>query len=266
MSKDEAPKCVAQCFSIEGAVDVSFDGLLENKCEEMNNGLNSLQKNLTRLKELDKSLMIDLDRIGETLGQIASIYMSISENYVSLEESKMMEIFISLAEVFTKTSTSIIQLKSTYSTGISKFISSHNKELQSMNDLMQEWKQAQERLSKAYGKLDEKKKGILDKIPIDKWEIKNDCLRPADETIKGIPDLMLEESKEVDKSRELYGYLSNRIPEEFKRIWVKNGKSFRANFYRVSERYTDLVGQVRFVFIFFRCKVGGVIVDFILRN
>jgi hypothetical protein len=48
MSKDESPKCVTQCFSTEGAVDVSFDGLLESKCEEMDNGLSNLQKDFTR--------------------------------------------------------------------------------------------------------------------------------------------------------------------------------------------------------------------------
>jgi hypothetical protein len=210
--------------------------------------------------------MVDLDRIGVTLGQIASVYMSISENYVSLEESKMMEIFISLAEVATKTSTSITQLRNTYTTGVAKFISSHGKELQSMNELIGEWKQAQERLNKAYGKFDEKKKELIDKIPIDKWEIKGDCLKPSNKTIKQFIDLMPEESKELELSKELYGYFCNRIPEEFKRIWMKSGKSFRENFCKVSKSYAGLIGNVRSILISFRCKTGGMIQHFTSKN
>lgn len=266
LSKEEMPRCVGQCFTVEGAADVSFDPMLENKCEEMDHGLQCLQKNLDkyfhqhrRLKELDKSLIADIGRIGETLGQISETYEAISENYVVLEESKMMEIFISLAEVTAKTSASLIQIKQLYKVGIAKFLNSHGKELESMKVVVEGWRQAQERLGKAHARLDEKKKEILESIPIDKWEIQEDCLRPADDSVKGksLTDIVPDETKEVDTCKELYGYFCNRIPEEFKRMWVKDAKTFRVNFHRVSENCASLFSKVSFAETFPRCNSGG---------
>eukprot|EP00826_Nyctotherus_ovalis_P035587 TRINITY_DN3068_c0_g1_i18.p1 TRINITY_DN3068_c0_g1~~TRINITY_DN3068_c0_g1_i18.p1 ORF type:complete len:207 (-),score=45.45 TRINITY_DN3068_c0_g1_i18:87-707(-) len=180
----------------------------------------------------------------------------------------MMEIFISLAEVTAKTSASLLQTKQLYKVGVSKFLNSHSKELESMKVLVEGWRQAQERLGKAYARLDEKKKEILESIPINKWEIQEDCLRPTDDSVKGksLADIIPDETKEVDTCKELYGYFCNRMPEEFKRMWDKDARNFRVNFHRVSENCVNLFSRVSFANTFPRCRSGGTNPPFTSRN
>ena len=199
--------------------------------------------------------------------QISKLYENISEDYITLEESKMVEVFVSFAEILNKISGSFDDIKRIQKENMMNFFNMRKNELEAMNCLIEEWKISKGKYDKACTKLHEKKKEILDRIPINKWEIRDNGLETNHEILKGktMADIMPDEVKEMEECKEFYGYYCNKIPEEFKIIWNKAGKDFRANFSDVSQSYTELFGMVWVVYLY-RYMNGGMKYIIILSN
>jgi len=158
----------------------------------------------------------------------------------------MVEIFGSLSGTFTKASELCNELKLLYKEKIARFFNSYKNELNTIKEFMQEWKQTNRQVTKFDAQLQEKKKALFEKIPASKWEIRENCLKPIESIGEGKNNtqMLSNEVKMFEVSKEIYGYYCNRIPAELKFTWERNKKEFRDNFSFVSKQCTGIFEQV----------------------
>eukprot|EP00826_Nyctotherus_ovalis_P065239 TRINITY_DN9584_c0_g1_i9.p1 TRINITY_DN9584_c0_g1~~TRINITY_DN9584_c0_g1_i9.p1 ORF type:complete len:345 (+),score=65.61 TRINITY_DN9584_c0_g1_i9:229-1263(+) len=246
ISKANPPRNVAECYTVDGLEKVAFDPLLENKCSELSDSVDSLRNNLQKFKALDQTLIASLEHTAQTLTQLAALHEAISEDYIGLEESGMVEIFGSLSDTFSKVSDMCNELKELYTEKVGRFFRSYKDELAAIKEFMQEWKQTQHQLTKFDTQLQVKKKELFNKIPASKWEIEGNCLKPVASSGEGnnCMKMLPNEVRMLEVSKEIYGYYCNRIPAELKATWDRNKREFRDNFSVVSREYSDIFEQM----------------------
>lgn len=99
-------------------------------------------------------------------------------------------------------------------------------ELEALHILAKQWQASKTQAMLLKNKLMEKKNYLFDKRLTDQWEIGAECKHTVKSLLNHREAALLEmlpaETKEVERHKQIYGYFSNRLQEEFKRMCAKN--------------------------------------------
>ena len=103
-------------------------------------------------------------------------------------------------------------------------------------------------------KLHEKKEELFKLGQIAKYEIPNDILKNLDKTLLtqnkeyAFAHMCTKENEVVTWLKRTYSYYNHTLIEEFRRIRDLNGEKHREHFIKVSEKHTDVLTDVIFLF------------------
>jgi len=244
-------KEVSQCITLEGTANIEIDPIIESECSENLTNSKKIKSDLQKLDILNDELMINIQNTSNTLSQISQIHANIAESFSSAGAAGMFEQFVALGDVFGKISEMCKQIQGVYSLNFDKFYKDYTKQFNATDELLREWSQFLQYYQKLEKRLADKKEELFLKKQLDTWELKEDCQYPVEMLKKNkeiaISQMLPNETNEVLKTKELYGYLCNKVPEEFKRVWANNEKDFREHFSGVAQMCSGLFDRIKFL-------------------
>jgi len=199
------------------------------------------------LHELDAKVLTDLDRLKESLTEIANVYSSIAEHYDNLRARVMTELFGTLGEAHKKLADTCNQLKDVYNTN-NGYLKRYREELIVKNELFKEWKGSYIKFQNTLRRMQEKGSELLKKTPLDQLRISSTCPYTKEELEMNKPLAFLyiecPELEELEASKDMYGFYTNRIGEEFNQLWADAQKDFVRHFGNASKTNADIFNKV----------------------
>eukprot|EP00826_Nyctotherus_ovalis_P066131 TRINITY_DN9753_c0_g1_i10.p1 TRINITY_DN9753_c0_g1~~TRINITY_DN9753_c0_g1_i10.p1 ORF type:complete len:281 (-),score=38.01 TRINITY_DN9753_c0_g1_i10:188-1030(-) len=199
------------------------------------------------LHELDKKVLIGLDSLKTNLVEVAKVYASISEHYDSLRARNLIELFGTLGEAHNKLADTCNQLRELYNMN-DDYLKKYKGELALKNELFKEWQERYLKFHNAARRMQDKGNELLKKAPLSQLEISKTCPYSREELeankLLAFAYIVCNEAKELEASKDMYGYFTNVITEEFNQLWIDTQRDFAKHFISISKTSADIFNKV----------------------
>ena len=172
-----------------------------------------------------------LSGVSKTLHQISILQGQTAEIYENLNETMLGEIYkgmkesASLLNSILKYYEGYIKQELLFNLGYAEL------EIQALNALTKEWQASKTQAALLKNKLESRKTILFKKKLIDQWQLPSDCKENPEDLLNSkeaaFRVMLPLETQEVTKYKDIYGYYSNRLKEEFKRICSKSLATLR---------------------------------------
>jgi len=200
------------------------------------------------MKELNKNLAADLNRVAATLRKMSEIHSAIGKIYHTLDVQALTDAHETLGEAFLKLRSSSITMRKIVLGDFIDFFRYQKYELNAMEDLLNNWSSKRAELAKLEKKLTDKKELHFEGKQVAKWELRPDCKIPVDtllnDKVIAFKEMFPTETKEAHEQRIIYGYYSNKLLEEFLRLNKKNEEEVKTHFYNVAKKSCDVFEEI----------------------
>ena len=154
---------------------------------------------------MNGKLIASINNVTSTIEEITSVHDQLSELYQNVKEIRMAEVHKTIRNLFTEFS-GINELKENIENCMIKPFEYKNHEMSALNNLLKEWYAAKMQGNLVKIKLKTKKKELIEKAD-------SDTLSKVE-----INAILSTDIKECHKYKEIYGYYTNKVQEEFERI------------------------------------------------
>lgn len=192
-------------------------------------------------------MLADLGSLKENLMEVAKVYASVAEHYDSLRARNLVELFGTLDEAHNKLADTCSQLRELYNMN-DDYLKKYKDELALKNELFKEWQERYLKFHNAARRMQDKGSELLKKTPFAQWEISRTCPYTREELelnkSLALPYIVCSEAKELEASKDMYGYFTNAITEEFNQLWIDTQKDFTRHFASVSKTSADIFNRV----------------------
>jgi len=162
----------------------------------------------------------------------------------------MFDSFNALGEVILKAAESCKQFEGIVSENFEKDFRYHRKELESITELLNEWNDSRLLYAKTNKKLKEKKETLHSQKDTSKWELSENCKYPLEVLMKNkkiaFQEMLPKETKDCMCCKDIYGYYSNKVPEELERIFIKDDVEIRKHLADVSKMTSEAFERVKY--------------------
>lgn len=156
-----------------------------------------------------------VEAISSLHGKAAAIYSELGELQTSSLHKTMDEFFGKMLES-TKSVNSEVQV---YLTNPAKYC---KRELTGLGNLLKEWEASKKQAVLLSRKLKRKKEKLFESKAVEKWQLAPDCkhtpLTLLSSKEVAFHEMLPAKTQQVARHKETYGYYSNKVKEEFKRI------------------------------------------------
>jgi len=170
---------------------------------------------------LNKQLLEQIVSLSDTMKEIGLVHEKVSTEYQRLNEVGAAEMHRVLKDFFINFS-DIKNLKDQIQCHLITPFNYKPKEITALNILLKEWYASRTQANLLTQKLKAKKAELYKKKAIDQWELKGECTYTPQDLFNSktlaFKVMLPEESKEVKKHKDIYGYYSNKVHEEFLRL------------------------------------------------
>ena len=236
-------KEINQYETIEGEAKLLFSDRTRDYCEKLGASTKDLREAFKDLKAIHKVIIADVEKLAFSVARASVIYQKISSIFNTLEDKTHAELFLHMSDGHSRLAGSYKMEFEEMSAHFGEFYSFYANEVGALEELVQKRKSTGESMESTEKKLYKKKEQKYEQRNTQTWE-----LDPADVSNIGalINDkalafqLMLpKESEEARKLRMYYGYLSNKIVEEFNRLQSKNEGIYKDHFVKAAECFVE---------------------------
>lgn len=157
---------------------------------------------------------------------MSKIQDEISKSYTEIEQSDLAKIYNFSQDFIGKIACVTKQLSNRINEHLAEFSRNSKKDMDSLNELTTQWYSSRAQVVLAKTKLKEKKNMLFEKKLIDLWQIPEECKISAAVLLNNkeiaFKEMLPQETKDLQKLRNTYGYYSNKVKEEFERLCNKN--------------------------------------------
>lgn len=258
--KTPRPKEVGNFCTLDGNARVTYDSYLTHDCAEVQQAVEKIKATFEeygqeasfatiRLKALNVELSMDLFRVGKTTARISRAHRQIAELYGKAVGGPVMsEIFGTLDQVFSSLSKTCKRLEGAYLENFDKYFKDHKRELSAMEEIIKKWRKWEKRYEESEKKLQERKDSLFNLQQLDKWELSDKCPYPIEVLLKkkeiATAQMLPKDTAALTGIREVYGYFSNKVMEEFRRICHKSEGDICDHMTEVSHMYCEIFDTV----------------------
>jgi hypothetical protein len=177
------------------------------------------------------------------------VFAHMSGTYDTLKEPALQELFGSLAESVDKLSCSCAQFERMVSENVNKFYKFYGNEVMAGTELAMEWEKAKVQYQRERSKLSLNKKELFDKKDIEKWQIDIRCPIPVEALLNrkevAFKEMLPTETARVASFQVIYGYYSNKLREECRRLCLKDAAQIKEHMAKVASASSDALEQVQ---------------------
>eukprot|EP00826_Nyctotherus_ovalis_P002690 TRINITY_DN10542_c0_g3_i3.p1 TRINITY_DN10542_c0_g3~~TRINITY_DN10542_c0_g3_i3.p1 ORF type:complete len:320 (+),score=96.48 TRINITY_DN10542_c0_g3_i3:99-1058(+) len=210
--------------------------------------LKSISRAYHRMKELNKILAADFNKLAATLRKTSEIHSLIGKTYDILDVNPLTETHETLAEAFLRLRSSCITMRKTILSDFIQFFRYQKFELNSVEDLLNDWSSRQSEMAKLERKLKDKKELLFAQKEVAKWELKPDCTTPVDTLLNNkevaFREMLPRETQEAHSQKVAYGYYANKVLEEFLRLNRKDEDETKKQFSEVAKKSCNVFEDV----------------------
>ena len=200
------------------------------------------------MKLINRAIQADFERLADSCAKSTEIYHRIAQSYCSLGQNKLFDVFSSLEDAFAKLVKSYRNSTLLIETNFTRFFRFYARELTALEELQQAYQVAQDTLNLNEKKLFKKKETLFEQKQVPKWDVEPGLVLNVDTLLKdkaiAFREMLYKESKETLKYRYHYGYMLNKLIDEFKRICLKNNNDMKAHFALASRQHYDEAERV----------------------
>jgi hypothetical protein len=167
-----------------------------------------------------------LSGVSKTLYQISIAQEQIAEIYENLNEARLGGIYkgmkesVGLLNFIVKYCEEYIRQEVLLNLGYAEL------EMEALGKLTRQWQASKTQAALLKNKLDSRKTILFNKKLIDQWQLASDCKESQEELLNSkeaaFRVMLPLETQEVTRYKDIYGYYSNKLKEEFKRICSKS--------------------------------------------
>ena len=155
------------------------------------------------------------------MAQIESLHGQVSDIYASLSENPLAGLHKSIQECLIDSKAVIKHLEESIRTEFVKYLCNKTIEMEAVNDLTKKWYASRTQVIMLKNKLMERKAYLFDKRLVEQWKLPEDCMYTPKSLLsnreKALKEMLPNETKEVQRHKDTYGYYSNKVKEEFRR-------------------------------------------------
>lgn len=125
------------------------------------------------------------------------------------------------------------------------------KEIKSLNDLIKEWESSRKQAVMQKKKLNQQKEVLFESKMMNRWKIASGCQYTAMQLLGNkqlaFKVMLPEETKDVIKHKETYGYYSNKMKEEFRRLCDKRKRKYSQRLKGLAQVINKIIDKVFYV-------------------
>eukprot|EP00826_Nyctotherus_ovalis_P000820 TRINITY_DN1004_c0_g1_i8.p1 TRINITY_DN1004_c0_g1~~TRINITY_DN1004_c0_g1_i8.p1 ORF type:complete len:218 (-),score=67.28 TRINITY_DN1004_c0_g1_i8:170-823(-) len=185
----------------------------------------------SRLTKLSGQLAQQLSGVSRTLGEISGLQEKTAEVYENLNEISLGGIYRGMKEAIDKLNYTFKYFERYIKKEILLSLDYGELEMKALTLLTKQWRASKTQAALLKNKLESRKAILFSKKLIDQWQLPADC-KESQENLLNSKELAFKhmlplETQEVTKYKDIYGYYSNRLKEEFKRICSKSLSGIR---------------------------------------
>jgi len=174
------------------------------------------------LGELSIKLSEQLPVILNTVQTISSLHTQAANIYSELGEHEISKLHKAMDEFFKDIVESTKNLNKKIKVHFEQPAKYRKGEFAALSNLLQEWESSRKQIVIQRKKLNKKKEGLFETKMIEQWQLAPGCKYTPQELLNSkdvaFKEMLPEETKEVIKHKETYGYYSNKVKEEFRRL------------------------------------------------
>lgn len=172
-----------------------------------------------------------LSGVGRTLGEISGLQEKTAEVYENLNEVSLGGIYRGMKEAIDKLNYTFKYFERYIKKEVLLNLGYSELEMKALTSLTKQWQASKTQAALLKNKLESRKAVLFSKKLIDQWQLASDC-KESQENLLNSKELAFKymlplETQEVTKFKDIYGYYSNRLKEEFKRICSKSLSGIR---------------------------------------
>ena len=263
--KVNVQKEIDQYETIEGKAKVDFDNHTIVYCDKIFTASKSLKEAYKDISAINQEICENMKKLSACFNKVSGQYQKLSSLYLSLEDKAYSELFFNISEGSSHIGEQYELYKNEYETKLSDYFTYYCLEISAIEELVQIQRTFGERMETGEKKLRKKKEQRFDQKNIATWELEPSAASQASTLLQNkeiaYKEMLPKETKEVQKFRILYGYHSNKLVEEFKRILEKNRISLKSDFIDSISVFTERTASMKKVFVDLFDKIKMVELD-----
>lgn len=249
MSKASSPKELSEFLTPEGKANVIVADSSIQACNDINEASKAIIDEFTNIKFYNKELLENFNALYNTLYKISSSYKRIAMAYSTTEVEGLFVVFDTLGDSFQKMMESCRQFQGSISENFYKYFKYPTREMGAVRSVISQWSDHQSQYKKAKKKLKDRKEALFVQKQVTAWELSPECQYTFEVLLKdkkiAFNEMLPNDTKEINKLKNLYGYYCNKVPEEYKRICDDNGKEFQKHMTSVAHMNCDIFERLR---------------------
>lgn len=247
------PREVGQYDTIEGTAKVLYSDSTKEYCERLSSYTKDLKEMYQELRAINRTIAGTFDKLSSSMARAAALYQKISTIYSNLESKIHVEIFMHMCETHSRLAGLYETVKEEFTNQLSEFYTFYINETNSLEELIIRRKTTGEQAESAEKKLLKKKEQKFEVKNTSTWELEPSALVKADSLLNdkafAFQEMFPKESHELRKLKMFYGYYSNRIVEEYKRLQSKNDAIFKNQFENAAAIFIERELHIRQIWI-----------------
>lgn len=232
-------KDVAQYETIEGEAKILFSDKTRDYCEMLTSSAKDLREAFKELKTISKGIAFEFEKLSCTVGRASTIYQKINLIYNTLGRKTHGELFMHMSDGYLRLCEGYKMIRDELSDCFGEFYGYYSNEIGALEELLQKRKSTHELMDASEKKLLKKKESKFEQRNTSTWELEPSALNNIGSLLNdkalAFKEMLPKESQETRKLRMYYGYYSNKIIEEFKRVEDKNEEPFKLRFIKAGE-------------------------------
>jgi len=248
MAKLNNPKEISEFLTPTGQANVLITDTLIQSCNQLNGQSKQIIDEFRNLKCYNKELVENFNALFNTLAKVSASYRRIATAYNETQETGLHMVLDTLGDSFQKMMESCRQFQGSIDENFHKFFKYPAREMKAVKSLITQWNDYQSQYNKIKKKLKDKKETLFTQKQVGTWDLSNDCQYTVEMLTKdkktAFKVMLANETREVKKFKQLFGYYCNKLPEEYKRICRENTKEFQMHMIRVSHMSYDIFDRL----------------------
>jgi len=234
---------LGQYQTIEGQAKLLFTNPTRQYCDKLDGSCKGLNDCYKELREVNRELMASFDKVSSTMTRAGTLYKKIGTIFNSFAERSTSDVFAHMSSAHTELGEIFRTFKNDYNNYYADFYNFYSNEMTSVEELSHKRKTAEEQTDNTEKKLLRKKEINFDMRNTVKWDLEPSAMANIEAIVSNralaMKEMFSRESEDCRRLRMYYGYYSNKLEEEFRRILKKNTRAFKAQFEKATESFAE---------------------------
>ena len=200
------------------------------------------------IKKYNSELINAMNMVSDALAKLSKSYIHIGEIYGVTESPELFDVMDELGKAFQKSRKFCSSINSLIEEKFNDFMHYYVQEIDESINVLAKYKTAEDVYKNENKLLLSRKEYLYTQKKIESWNLRSNCQYTIESLFNNkkiaLSEMLPKETLEIKDLCEMYGYLSNKIPKEYKRICKRSAKEFIKHFMDISKTKCDLIKNV----------------------